>query len=55
MEDISAVSAETAACSDNVSVTVQKQESAVKDLDESAKQLRTKADFLVEILGSFQL
>lgn len=55
MEDISAVSAETAACSDNVSITVQKQESAVKDLDESAKQLRTKADFLIEILGSFQL
>lgn len=55
MEDISAVSAETAACSENVSITVQKQESAVKDLDESAKQLMAKADFLVEILGTFQL
>lgn len=55
MEDISAVSAETAACSENVSVTVQKQESAVKELDGSASQLRTKADSLVEILDSFQL
>ena len=55
IEDISAVSAETSACSDNVSTTVTKQLNAIKDLDSSAKQLRTKADFLVEILGSFQL
>lgn len=55
VEDISAVSAETSACSDNVSTTVKKQENAVNDLDKSAKQLQIKADFLVEILSSFQL
>ncbi|MCI9079638.1 MAG: methyl-accepting chemotaxis protein, partial [Lachnospiraceae bacterium] len=55
IEDISAVSAETAACSENVSITVQKQESAARDLEEPAKQLQAKADFLVEILESFQL
>jgi len=55
IEDISAVSAETSACSENVSITVQKQESAVGDLEGPAKQLQAKADSLVEILGSFQL
>lgn len=55
IEDISAVSAETSACSENVSITVQKQEDAVGDLEGPAKQLQAKADSLVEILGSFQL
>lgn len=55
IEDISAVSAETSACSDNVNVTVEKQVSAIKNLDVSAKQLYKKADFLIEILGSFKL
>lgn len=55
IEDISAVSAETSACSDNVNSTVEKQVSAIKDLDVSAKQLYEKADFLIEILGSFKL
>ncbi len=55
IEDISAVSAETSACSDNVNSTVEKQVSAIKDLDTSAKQLYEKADFLIEILSSFKL
>lgn len=55
IEDISTVSAETSSCSDNVSATVAKQVDAIKDLNSSAKQLRIKADFLVEILGSFRL
>ncbi|MFG6329544.1 MAG: methyl-accepting chemotaxis protein [Lachnospiraceae bacterium] len=55
IEDISAVSAETSACSENVSITVQKQEDAVGDLEGPAKQLQAKADSLIEILGSFQL
>lgn len=55
IEDISTVSAETSSCSDNVSETVAKQVNAIKDLNSSAKQLRIKADFLVEILGSFRL
>lgn len=55
IEDISAVSAETSACSDNVSTTVVKQVNSIKDLDSSAKQLRIKADSLIEILGSFRL
>ena len=55
IEDISAVSAETSACSDNVNSTVGKQIPAIKNLDVSAKQLYEKADFLIEILSSFQL
>lgn len=55
IEDISAVSAETSACSNNVNLTVEKQVSAIKNLDVSAKQLYEKADFLIEILGSFKL
>lgn len=55
IEDISAVSAETSNCSDNVSATAVKQVNAIKDLDSSANQLRIKADFLIEILGSFRL
>lgn len=55
IEDISAVSAETSACSDNVNSTVEKQVSAITNLDVSAKQLYEKADFLIEILSSFKL
>ncbi len=55
IEDISAVSAETSACSDNVNLTVEKQVSAIKKLDVSAKHLYEKADFLIEILSSFKL
>lgn len=55
IEDISAVSAKTSECSENVSLAATKQSDAIKDLDSLAKQLRTKADFLVKILGSFQL
>ena len=55
IEDISAVSAKTSECSENVSLAALKQSDAIKDLDSLAKQLHTKADFLVEILGSFQL
>lgn len=55
IEDISAVSEKTSECSENVSLAAAKQSDAIKDLDSLAKQLRIKADFLVEILGSFQL
>lgn len=55
IEDISAVSAATSACSNNVNLTVEKQVSAIKDLDISAKQLYGKVDFLIDILGSFKL
>ena len=55
IEDISVVSAKTSECSENVSLAALKQSDAIKDLDSLAKQLHTKADFLVEILGSFQL
>ena len=46
---------ETAECSDNVNSTVEKQVSAITNLDVSAKQLYEKADFLIEILSSFNL
>lgn len=55
IEDISAVSAETSACSNNVNLTVEKQVSAIKNLDVSVKQLYEKADFLIGILSSFKL
>lgn len=55
IEGISSVSVETAASSNNVNLTVEKQVSAIENLDVSVKQLYEKADFLMGLLSSFQL
>lgn len=55
IEGISAVSAETAACSTSVYDTAGTQLAAVKDLEAASAQLRTRSDQLVEILGMFQV
>lgn len=53
IEGISAVSAETAACSSSVYSTAGTQLDASQELDKAAGQLRERADKLVEILASF--
>jgi methyl-accepting chemotaxis protein len=53
IEGISAVSAETAACSTSVYSSAGSQMNAIKDLDQAAQDLRERADRMVEILGTF--
>ena len=53
IESISAVSAETAACSASVYTTAGTQLEAISELDNAASQLREKADKLLEMLGNF--
>ena len=55
IESISAVSAETAACSSSVYTTAGTQLEAISELDNAATQLREKADKLVEMLGNFTI
>ena len=50
VENISAVSAETAACSVSVSETVESQNNAIYDLDTAANTLSTKSAQLTELL-----
>ncbi|MBQ9699758.1 MAG: methyl-accepting chemotaxis protein [Lachnospiraceae bacterium] len=53
VENISAVSAETAACSVSVSETVESQNNAIYDLDTAANTLSTKSAQLTELLEQF--
>lgn len=53
IESISAVSAETAACSTSVYSTAGTQLDASQDMDKAAGQLRERADKLAEILANF--
>lgn len=55
IESISAVSAETAACSTTVYTQAGTQLSATKQLDDASSQLRQKADRLMEVLNTFRL
>ncbi|MDY2590024.1 MAG: methyl-accepting chemotaxis protein [Agathobacter sp.] len=52
---ISAVSAETAACTSSVSDSAGTQQSAIANLDQASLNLRNKAEQLVEILTQFQV
>ncbi len=53
IESISAVSAETAACSSSVYTTAGTQLDAIENLDRASKQLRERADSLIDVLSSF--
>lgn len=55
IESISAVSAETAACSTTVYTQAGTQLDATKNLDDASNQLREKADRLMEVLNTFRL
>lgn len=55
IESISAVSAETAACSSSVYTTAGTQLKAITELDTAAENLRARADKLVEVLETFQV
>lgn len=55
IESISAVSAETAACSSSVYTTAGTQLKAITELDAAAENLRARADKLVEVLETFQV
>lgn len=55
IESISAVSAETAACSNEVYSTAGTQLDAIKELDGAAQNLRSRADELVGVLGTFKV
>lgn len=52
---ISAVSAETAACTTSVSDSAGTQQSAISNLDNASSNLRDKSDKLIEILNKFQI
>ena len=52
---ISAVSAETAACTTSVSDSAGTQQSAISNLDKASSNLRDKSDKLIEILNKFQI
>ena len=53
IENISAVSAETAACSVSVAETVESQNTAIYDLDTAANTLSNKSSQLTELLARF--
>jgi methyl-accepting chemotaxis protein len=55
IESISAVSAETAACTSSVYDTAGTQLEAIKNLDDASTQLRSRSDRLIELLGTFQV
>ncbi len=55
IESISAVSAETAACSSSVYTTAGTQLSAVGELDRASEDLRQKAEQLIQALSTFQV
>ncbi|MCM1282989.1 MAG: methyl-accepting chemotaxis protein [Muribaculaceae bacterium] len=55
IESISAVSAETAACSTSVYDAAGTQLKAIQDLDHASQQLAGKADSLLELLSTFQV
>jgi methyl-accepting chemotaxis protein len=55
IESISAVSAETAACSGSVHSSAGSQLDAIKDLDRAAQDLRERADRLTGALASFSV
>ncbi len=55
IESISAVSAETAACSTNVSEMTGKQMSAIHTLDDAANQLTARAEELTVLLQQFKI
>lgn len=55
IESISAISAETSACSTNVSDMAAKQMSAIHTLDEAANQLTARAEELTVLLQQFKI
>ena len=55
IESISAISAETSACSTNVSDMAAKQMSAIHTLDEAASQLTARAEELTVLLQQFKI
>ncbi|MBP3337937.1 MAG: methyl-accepting chemotaxis protein [Lachnospiraceae bacterium] len=55
VENISSVSAETAACSESVSTTVEAQNSAIKDLSNAANMLSDRSSKLTELLEKFKV
>ena len=55
IESISAISAETAACSTNVSDMAARQMSAIHTLDDAASQLTTRAEELTVLLQQFKI
>ena len=55
IESISAVSAETAACSTNVSEMASKQMEAIHTLDDAASQLTARAEELAVLLQEFKI
>ena len=55
IESISAISAETSACSTNVSEMAAKQMSAIHTLDEAASQLTARAEELTVLLQQFKI
>jgi methyl-accepting chemotaxis protein len=55
IESISAVSAQTAACTSSVYDTAGTQLEAIKNLDDASTQLRSRSDRLIELLGTFQV
>lgn len=55
IESISAISAETSACSTNVSEMATKQMSAIHTLDEAASQLTARAEELTVLLQQFKI
>ena len=55
IENISSVSAETAACSLSVSETVEYQNKAIYGLDAAANTLTAKAEQLTELLSQFNV
>ncbi len=55
IEGISEISGETVACAGEVNVAAEKQEAAIGDLEDASRQLKSKSEELISILGSFQI
>ena len=55
IEGISEISGETVSCAGEVNEAAEKQEAAIDNLEAASRQLKSKSEELINILGSFQI